>query len=183
MSWREFIASLVESLAWPSAGVTIAWLLRGHLSRLVDSAQGRIKGFGFEAEWDRQVGEVSPAIIEAGEATPELEAGAPVEALPAGHSKSLRVEMAAARIKHALCDRLGVKDEESKLAPIIVLSQRALDAGVIKPSLHRSVAGIAALYDLSRLAGHDITEDKIQEFEVLSGAVRTLVETADMDKD
>ena len=37
MSWREFVASLVDSLAWPVAVVVLVTLLRSQLAALLKS--------------------------------------------------------------------------------------------------------------------------------------------------
>ena len=52
MNWREFLASLVDSLAWPAAIVFIAYLLREAIRRRIEALR-RIshKGTGTEFEF------------------------------------------------------------------------------------------------------------------------------------
>jgi uncharacterized phage-associated protein len=51
MSWREFVASLVSSLAWPLSLATIAWLLRRQLAALLDGPVKRWKAGPVEIEY------------------------------------------------------------------------------------------------------------------------------------
>jgi hypothetical protein len=55
VDWREFIASLVDSLAWPAAVVMLVALLRAQIRSLLDAPLQRLKvgPGGVEAEWDR----------------------------------------------------------------------------------------------------------------------------------
>jgi hypothetical protein len=55
MEWREFVASLVDSLAWPVAVVSVVALLRSQISALFDGTLQRLKvgPGGAELEWAR----------------------------------------------------------------------------------------------------------------------------------
>lgn len=62
MSWREFVASVVGSLAWPSAAALAVLLLRKELRGLLGGPLTRLKAGPVEAEWDRGLGEVTSAL-------------------------------------------------------------------------------------------------------------------------
>jgi hypothetical protein len=55
MGWRDFIASLVDSLAWPAAVVVLVMLLRSQIAGLFDGTLQRLKlgPAGAELEWAR----------------------------------------------------------------------------------------------------------------------------------
>ena len=58
MSAFEFVASLVDSLAWPVGILVVAVLFRRQLSRLLARPLRSLKAGPLEAVWDRQVAEV-----------------------------------------------------------------------------------------------------------------------------
>lgn len=61
MDWLTFIASLIESLAWPTAVVLLVWVLRRPLNALLPLLQ-HLRYKEFEIDFGRQVGEVSEDI-------------------------------------------------------------------------------------------------------------------------
>lgn len=68
MGWREFVASIVGSLAWPVAVVGLVALLRGHLGTLLTSTPLRrlkLGPGGAELEWDHAVVQVAADSVRA----------------------------------------------------------------------------------------------------------------------
>ena len=55
MDWLQFISSLVGSLAWPIAVLTIAIVFRKTLRTALARPLKRVKAGPFEAEWDDKV--------------------------------------------------------------------------------------------------------------------------------
>jgi hypothetical protein len=64
MDWFEFIASLVNSLAWPMAVVILVLILRKPLAGLIPLLQ-RLKYKDLELEFGRRVEEVSEKLVAA----------------------------------------------------------------------------------------------------------------------
>lgn len=62
MDWLEFIASLVNSLAWPGAVVILVLILRKPLSGLIPLLQ-RLKYKDLEIEFGKRVEEISEEIV------------------------------------------------------------------------------------------------------------------------
>jgi hypothetical protein len=58
VDWREFIASVIDSLAWPAAAAIVAWLLRDQLRQLLAAPIRRLKAEPLEVEWDHEAAEV-----------------------------------------------------------------------------------------------------------------------------
>jgi hypothetical protein len=44
MSWKEFIADIIGSLAWPAAVLTVAYLFRAEFARLIDRLRSVTRG-------------------------------------------------------------------------------------------------------------------------------------------
>lgn len=69
MSTLEFVAALVDSLAWPVVVLVIVWLLRSQIRGVLKGAGPlrRVKAGpgGVEAEWDRKLSEVGLEALEA----------------------------------------------------------------------------------------------------------------------
>jgi hypothetical protein len=53
MSTEQFVASLVHSLAWPVAAVSVALLFRRQISRLLGRPMNRLRAGPLEFEFDR----------------------------------------------------------------------------------------------------------------------------------
>jgi hypothetical protein len=64
VQWRDFIASLVDSLAWPGAVVVLVMLLRRQLGELLGGPLRRLKvgPGGAELEWHETVGVVATRV-------------------------------------------------------------------------------------------------------------------------
>ncbi len=64
MDWREFAASVVQSLAWPASVATVAWILRRQLSALLDGPVKRWKAGPVEMEfWERETAGVMDNVV------------------------------------------------------------------------------------------------------------------------
>lgn len=58
MAWREFVASVVDSLAWPASAVVIVALLRRQLAALLQSPLSRLRAGPVELERVREAEKV-----------------------------------------------------------------------------------------------------------------------------
>jgi hypothetical protein len=63
MDWRDFVASLVDSLAWPVAVVVLVVVLRKHIANVFDGTLHRLKlgPAGAELEWARAEADTATA--------------------------------------------------------------------------------------------------------------------------
>jgi len=61
VSWREFVTSLVGSLAWPASVAFVVWVFREQISTLFAGPVKRWKAGPVEMEyWAQEAAEVSP---------------------------------------------------------------------------------------------------------------------------
>lgn len=65
MSWKEFIVSLVDALAWPAALAIIAWLFRQQIGALIEGPVKRWKAGPVEVEYWETAAEVAEAVVHA----------------------------------------------------------------------------------------------------------------------
>jgi|SRR5215213_2335920 len=180
MSWREFVASLVSSLAWPLSVAVIAWLLRRQLVALLDGPIKRWKAGPVEIEyWAEETAEVAESVdvldaVKASRAEPpddelarlaELAERTPVLAVIEGYRL---VEREVRRIAAANDIEGAEKAPMSKLLAIEV------DAGLVTPETLNAVRGLTALRNL---AAHGpapettTTVERAREYVVLVQAV------------
>ncbi len=71
MSYLDFIATLVQALAWPIAVLLIVLIFRKKISELLSERMTRFKAGPLEVEWARQISETQAELEEAG-ATPPV---------------------------------------------------------------------------------------------------------------
>lgn len=79
MSWREFIADLVGSLAWPALVAFIAYRYRKALEHILKSRFGRIKTPVGEFEWAHELADLEAEAKAVASQTPD-----PDQATPGG---------------------------------------------------------------------------------------------------
>lgn len=180
MDWREFIASLIDSLAWPFALVVIAALFRQQLAGLLAVPLKSLKAGPVSVTWAEQVAEVGVAVA-SGEIAPAETASSPhldgelrriadlVEQTPV-----VAVRQAFGLIEQRLRAIADIGDiaapsETSGLPLAITLHQ----AGRISQANLDAVRGLATLVNLSArdVTGTSITVDRARDFMVLAQAV------------
>lgn len=147
----EFIASLVDSLAWPSAVVIIVVLLREQLRDLLGPRLSRLKAGPVEAEWNRAVEEAKrftlPPGIVGGESGArvvddlfELAETAPSAAILEGYK----------RVEEALARRIGgVYEGDLPDTDASGLARLARDLDIITDQTVRAIEGLAVLRSLA----------------------------------
>ena len=150
MSTEQFIASLVDSLAWPVALVLVAVVYRDQLRGLLTGQLRRLKAGPIEAEFDRLISHVRTEVPPV-QAVPEVVSVSDV----AGTSPRAVILKAHERIEALLGDALEqagehVDDADSAAA----LARRAGARGLITPQSVNAVEGLAVM---SNLAAHDIS--------------------------
>lgn len=62
VDWKEFIASLADSVAWPLGVVAGVWLLRRQLADLLAAPLTRLRAGPVELEWSRAAEEVGERV-------------------------------------------------------------------------------------------------------------------------
>lgn len=174
MSWREFFASAIGSLAWPLSVFGLGLLFRSKIKDLLTAGPlRRLKAPGIEAEWAETAGLVEQAVSDAVEPSasdlpPEVAAGepAPGEQFDAG----VRIMVNYVRLLNGLRKRLGdegvpfsMEAKASELASIGVAN------GVVDEPTRRAVEGVQVLRDLA--AHGRPTKAQSAEFAALSRAV------------
>jgi hypothetical protein len=172
VSWREFIALLVGSLAWPVVAGIAVWLFRRQLQALLEGPIKRWKAgpFEFEKEWANATERVGEKVVTRDALTardPELDelvdlaAKAPAPAILAAHNaveETVREIASGAGIEGA--DGMNIAQLASELAGRGLINDRTGDA----------LRGLAALRNL---AAHGPTPDgqRAREYIVIAEAV------------
>lgn len=179
MDWREFIASLVGSLAWPAVVVIAVFLLREQIKALLREPVSRLAVGPFEMEWDRTIEATRrelppvehPTRRDGGEELPPggivadlwpLTETAPTAAIVEGY----------ARIEGALVRRLSGVMEDVPRQSAKHLARLARDKDLITDETVRAIDGLSVLRDLaSHGRGEQITSAEAAEYLGLVEAV------------
>ncbi len=138
VSWMEFLASLVNSLAWPATLLVVAVLLRRPFARTLRTAVlRRLKAGpgGVELEWDRALEEAQTEL--AVEQLP-AEAAASVESIGETENDFLDEMRQLARISPEAAVMESYRRVEQELRPL-------LEARVPPPSQRRRWSSLRAL--------------------------------------
>lgn len=174
---KQFIASLVSSLAWPVAVVLVVLLFREQLAKLLSGPLKRLRAgpSGLELEFDRIISEAQAEV----EPVPELEP--PSESVSAELGDLAHVSPAAAvmdgyaRIEEALRERLRDADDprgSERVGSPVVLARFALEKQLITPETADAVRGAAKLRNLTAHgAAADVSEDRAREYLALVDAI------------
>lgn len=192
MDWREFIASLIGSLAWPGAVVVLVLLLRKQIQELMRGPMSRLAVGPFEVEWDRTVEatkrELPPAPVErdGGEVLPQGGIVADLwpltEVAPAG-----AVVEGFNRVESALVRRLGGVMEKVPRSSARQLARLAEKHDLITDETVRAVDGLSVLRNLAAHGRDDrqITPAEAAEYlglvEAVLYAIATWIKPDDPD--
>ncbi len=176
MDWREFIASIVGSLAWPASIAIIVLLLRRQLAAVLEGRLKSLKAGPVAIEfWAEQVAEVGVAIA-SGETPPSPQLDAELERIAGlvDQTPVVAVRQAFGLVERRLrviADASGttVPAEMSGAALAAMLQQM----GLISEANLDAVRGLATLVNLASrdTAGTSITVERARDFMVLAQAV------------
>jgi len=167
VSTEQFIASLVQSLAWPAALVLVAVVFRVQLRRLLTGQLRRLKAGPIEAEFDRLISHVRtelplvqavPGAVAVSDELSDLVRTSPRAAILEAHE---RIE---ALLRDAL-EQAGERVDDADSAA--ALARRAGDRELITPQSANAVEGLAVMRNL---AAHEVSGEVTPE-----GATRYLV--------
>jgi hypothetical protein len=172
---RQFIASLVGSLAWPMAIVILVVVLRHRLADLFEQLPKRVKAGPLELEWDRTVAETATELAAPRAASP----AAPVyvddlaDLVPlADTHPGAAVLDAAARVEQALATRFEAAGADVPPSRgMRDLARRAVAQGLISEETARAIDGLTILRNLAAHGRDGVTPDRAREFLTLAEAV------------
>lgn len=182
MDWREFIASLVGSLAWPGAVVLVVWILREQFKALLGEPLKRLAVGPVELEWDRTLA-ATRSQVQALPAPPnELKHSAEAAAASPGGivadlwpiaetAPSAAVLEGFSRVEQALVRRLGGVMDEVPHVGGRQLARLGREHDVITDATLRAIDGLVVLRNL---AAHRRGDEKITSAE--AGEYLSLVE-------
>ncbi len=182
MDTKQFIASLVSSLAWPATVSFALWLFRKQLAQLLTGPIRRWKAGPVEVEYDRIVSRVEARIEPAEAAGP-----AAVEVPPAAESVVAELEQYAhtwpsgsvieafSRVEYELRERLraaGTDESDLRKYGGVMLARRAAADGIITRTTAEAVEGIAVLRNLAAHGGPgEVTQERALEYLALVDGV------------
>jgi len=176
VSWREFVASLVGSLAWPIAVVALLALLSGQLAGLLaDARLSRLKvgPGGAELEWDRAVAEVAARSVRALPTQDRLD-----NELDNLERMATRTPGAAMQQAFALVERELRRLIEERNVDLLandrsphILIKSAYRGGAITKETGEALRGLVTLRDLAARDPSGVTHEKAADYLILVRAV------------
>lgn len=177
MNWQGFVASLVQSLAWPAGVLAVVIVLRKPIGVVLGQGVRRVKAGPVEVEFDQLQAEVREELAR----SPEL-AGAQVPALTA----SLREELSRlAEASPQTAVGLAFQQIEARLSEMLsnvgvppssamggrALARLARKHDLISDETLAAIEGLSVLRDLTAHAGGDISADRARDYLALADAV------------
>ncbi|HEV2786689.1 MAG TPA: hypothetical protein VGV67_09900 [Solirubrobacteraceae bacterium] len=174
MTWREFIASLVDSLAWPMSVAVIVALLRRQIAALLEAPVKRWKAGPVEFEyWEQTAVEVAENVALAAPTwTGDDEETQRLMALASSAPDAAVVEafMLLERELIAAAERHDFERDAKSYGAR--LAEQLANAGAITPETAHAIRGLATLRNLAAHgAGPKTSETRAREFVVLTQAV------------
>jgi hypothetical protein len=178
MSFLQFVASLVSSLAWPVAVLVIVLIFRAQIRHLASRPLRRFRAGPVEMEFDRLLSEVEVAVerpaVSAlggeGRSNPVIEELEPlVTASPVA-----AVMDAHAAVERELRDLVlkAVPDADVSRMAIGQLLRLALEHGVITPETAKAVEGITVMRNLTAHGrANEVTGERARDYLALVDAV------------
>jgi len=177
VNWLAFVASLVQSLAWPAVVLVVMIVLRKPIGVALGRGVRRVKAGPVEVEFDQLQAEVREELAR----NPEL-AEAQVPALTA----SLREELARlAEVAPRAAVLAAYERIEARLAEMLAsagvppssamrgraLARLARKHDLISDETLAAIEGLSVLRDLTAHAGGDIGVDRARSYLALADAV------------
>jgi hypothetical protein len=172
MDSKQLIASLVNSLAWPSAVVCIAVLFRAQLKTLLTERLRHIEAGPLKADFDKLGSKVETTLGEAGIPVPAHAESDELASL-AKHAPGMVISEAFALTEQELRNALGSSVEPPPDdADAAELAQLALHHGLITPLTLNAIDGIAVMRNLAiRGPRREITAAQVDEYLTLVESV------------
>lgn len=179
MDWREFIASLVDSLAWPVAVTVVAALFRRQIAGLLEGPVKRWKAGPVEVEfWERTAVEVAQSVTIAAprsdEDDPEI-ARLMALADTAPNAAILESFILIERELHELANTHGVTLPRN--APAATVANQVADFGFITEQTATAVRGLSTIRNLAAHGEARETPGRAREFVVMTQGVLFAIRT------
>lgn len=176
MTTRDFIASVISSLAWPTAAVVLVLAFRTKITELLSRQMSRLKAGPVELEWDRAVAEVQSEVAPARKHAPHPASDLEPDAVPllevARRDPAQAILDAYGQIERPL---RGLLSNAGADAPENVdareLARRAQRAGIVTDTTARAVDGVAVMRNLAAHRPSDVTVEKAVDYVTLVDAV------------
>lgn len=178
VSALQFIASLVNSLAWPLAVVVIALVFRVQIRRLMTGQLRRLRAGPVEMEFDRLLSEVGVELVApkttaasaGGGGSPlidefaDVAAVSPLAAVLDGHGA----------VEQALRELIAQVDPDQARHNVGTarLTSTALAKGLITPETAKAVEGITVMRNLAAHGrANEVTPERARDYLALVDAV------------
>jgi hypothetical protein len=185
VGWQAFVASLVQSLAWPAAVLAVVILMRRPIRAVLSQALlRRVKAGPVEVEFDQIQAEVreelarSPELTEAQVPAPASRAAVPASSLReelstvAALSPAAAVMEASRRIEYRLQEMLDDSDEPHPLRLTTRrMAELARERGLISKETLTAIEGLSVLRNLVAHNRDDIGVDRALDYLALADAV------------
>jgi len=175
MSYLDFIAALVQALAWPIAVLLIVLIFRKKITELLSERMTRFKAGPLEVEWARQISETQAELEEAGAATPlPSDLMDPSMRDLAERSPSGAIVEAFGQIELALrgIARSWLPEEDADRLGGLRLARLLEQHGALTEETVRAVEGLTVLRNLSAHGrANDLTVERAVEYLALAQAV------------
>jgi len=163
---REFLASIINSLAWPAAVALVALLFRRELRGLLTRGLKRIKAGPFEAEWAEASAAVQ-ATIRALPPSPIQKDAARISTIPGEPAKTIvmRHALLIQRLAQAVIGKCGPQDPDTDPLNLIDVAARE---GLIDDTTRESLRGLTIMRNLAMRDPLNVTEDKAEDYVLLA---------------
>jgi hypothetical protein len=174
MSSFQFIAELVQSLAWPIVVLVAVIILRRPINEMIARRPPqRVKAGPFEVEWDRLLAETEKEIESttgAGQPPPRVvgELAPAAEATP-----TAAIQEAYATVERELRHLIGnTGSTQSASLGAVGLARLAESKELLNSETVRSIEGLSVMRNLAiHNGGREISPEKAMEYLALTDAV------------
>lgn len=175
MNVLQFVASLVNSLAWPLAVLAIAVIFRAQIRQLASRPMRRLRAGPLEVEFDRLLSEVEVSVERpaGGEKTPETPVIEELEGLVTT-SPVAAVMDAHAAVERELRELVLKAAPDTNVSRISMgqLLRLARDQDIITPETAKAVEGITVMRNLSAHGrASEVTPERARDYLSLVDAV------------
>ena len=181
MGWQAFVASLVQSLAWPAGVATAVIVLRKPIAAMLGQGVRRLKAGPVEVEFDQVQAEVREDLAR----SPELAEAAPAEGQASTPATSLGKELsrlaelspeaavmeASRRIEYRLAEMLDDAGVPHRRIGLRGLARLAQEHGLISDETLAAIDGMSVLRNLVAHVRGDIGVDRARDYLALADAV------------
>lgn len=167
MDWREFVAALVSSLAWPGAVFAVALVFRSQIVQLLSTGLQRVKAGPFEAEWNLAEQRVPASLRVTTKGQPTSSADAEAAAISPRSAILERHSELVARLTEVVAPKLGKQPEGQSLGDLAHVAERE---GLIDPKTNGAFVGLTAMRNLAAHGPGDIDAAKASEFIAIADA-------------